>query len=88
VAEATPEEAIEAADLNAAPDTVRIGAGEFTSGPLSASTTVDIIGAGREETRIVADPTVSGNLLWLQPPLPRSPTFNCAWRKAKRQGCG
>jgi len=67
VAEATPEEAIEAADLDSAPDTVRIGPGEFVSGPLSASTTVDVVGVG-PETQIVADPTVSGNLLWLQTP--------------------
>jgi hypothetical protein len=68
VAEATPEEAIEAADLNAAPDTVRIGPGEFTSGALSAGTTVDIVGVGRDETHIVADSTVTNDLLWLQTP--------------------
>jgi PKD domain/RTX calcium-binding nonapeptide repeat (4 copies) len=66
VAEATPEEAIEAADLNAAPDTVMIGPGEFTSGPLSASTTVDIVGAGTDQTQIVANPAVINNFLLLQ----------------------
>jgi Ca2+-binding RTX toxin-like protein len=63
LAEATLEEAIEAADLNAAPDTVRIGPGEFTSGSLGANTTVDIVGAGRDATRIVADQAVMFDLL-------------------------
>ncbi len=63
VAEATPEEAIEAADLDAAPDTVQIGPGEFTSGPLGANTDVDIVGAGADATHIVADQTVITDLL-------------------------
>ena len=65
VAEATPQEAIEAADLNAAPDTVQIGPGDFTSGELGANTEVDVVGAGREATRIVADQTVNTDLLSL-----------------------
>jgi hypothetical protein len=65
LAEATLEEAIEAADLNVAPDTVWIGPGEFTSGELVANTEIDIVGAGRDETRIVADQTVGTDLLYV-----------------------
>lgn len=65
LAEATPEEAIEAADLNAAPDTIRIGPGEFTSGSLYSNTEVDIVGAGPDSTRIVGDQTVATDLLYV-----------------------
>ena len=46
-------------------DTVRIGPGEFVSESVSAAKEIDIVGAGRDATKIVADPTVS-ELLSLQ----------------------
>ncbi len=61
LAEATLAEAVEAADEGPAPDTVRIGPGEFTSGPVGANTEIDIVGAGRDATHIVADQTVNAN---------------------------
>ncbi len=63
LAEATLEEAVEAADEGPAPDTVRIGPGEFTSGPVGANTEIDIVGAGRDATHIVAGPSVTEELL-------------------------
>jgi hypothetical protein len=57
--------AVTAANENATPDTVRIGPGEFISEKVTASKEVDIVGAGRDVTRIVADPSVS-ELLSLQ----------------------
>jgi hypothetical protein len=57
--------AVTAANENATPDTVRIGPGEFISETVTASKEVDIVGAGRDATTIVADPSVS-ELLSLQ----------------------
>jgi PKD domain/RTX calcium-binding nonapeptide repeat (4 copies) len=57
--------AVTAANENATPDTVRIGPGEFVSESVVAAKEVDIVGAGRETTQIVADPSVS-ELLSLQ----------------------
>jgi hypothetical protein len=57
--------AVAAANEDAAPDTVRIGPGEFVSESVTAAKEVDIVGAGREATQIVADPSVS-ELLSLQ----------------------
>jgi hypothetical protein len=46
---------------------VRVGPGEFISESVSAVKEVDIVGAGRDATRIVADPTVT-DLVSLQGP--------------------
>jgi hypothetical protein len=51
--------AVTAANENATPDTVRIGPGEFISEKVTATKEVDIVGAGRDATTIVADPSVS-----------------------------
>ena len=57
--------AVTAANENGTPDTVRIGPGEFISEKVTASKEIDIVGAGRDATTIVADPSVS-ELLSLQ----------------------
>lgn len=57
--------AVAAANEDATPDTVRIGPGEFVSEKVTAGKEVNIVGAGRDATQIVADPTVS-ELLSLQ----------------------
>ncbi len=62
---ATLKTAVLAANEDMTPDTVRVGPGEFVSESVSAVKEVDIVGAGRDATRIVADPTVP-DLLSLQ----------------------
>jgi hypothetical protein len=68
LAQASLKEAVTAADENPAPDTVRIGPGEFPSGPVIAMKEIDIVGAGRDATHVVADQTVNGDLLSVYQP--------------------
>jgi hypothetical protein len=51
--------AVTAANEDATPDTVRVGPGDFVSETVVANKAVDIVGAGPDATRIVADPSVS-----------------------------
>ena len=59
----TPEAAVTAADKDSAFDTIRIGPGTYNTTGFGASMPVEIIGAGRDATKIVQ--TGAGTALWM-----------------------